>query len=94
MIKRTLLIAVLAMGVLVAGHYMGATPVLAQTAGECALGNLQGCAKDTVLIPTGTICTTASDCISWFVNVVFILATLANLPLSDLGGYSIHLRWW
>lgn len=55
----------------------------AQEGEKCTINNLTASAcKDKVLIPTTNICSNTQDCITWFVNVIFLIAmTLAFVYL-------------
>ena len=78
--KLTIIMAVL---VTVLGlKFMAPAPAYA----ECKIGDISGCAEKTI-IPSGTaICSTATGCIIWFVNIIFLVAVLLSFVYLIWGG--------
>lgn len=81
--RKKLLAIVLLFGGLVFTLGNFGSPALAK---NCSIGDLSGCAEANLIIPTGVVCNSAGECVTWFVNVVFILATLASFLYLVYGG--------
>lgn len=82
--KKTLMSLLLVLGLAVGGLVVIApTPALA----ECTIDNLQDpeC-KGRSLLPTSNICNTASECITWFVNAIFLIAVVLSFIYLVWGG--------
>ena len=82
--KLSLVLAVLA--VLLMGTLAKPALSLAQGDPNCQIGNISGCSQKTI-IPSGTdICNTATGCIIWFVNIIFLVAVLLSFVYLIWGG--------
>lgn len=83
MAKKILISLLVTVGVFVLLGGTHTPPALAQ---NCEIGNLSGCKGDPI-IPMGTeVCETATQCVNWIVNVIFIVAVLASFIYLVLGG--------
>lgn len=87
---RLVMVTIMAMGFLSFTKLVSAAPTDGSgltggspAPGDCSIDNLQNTAcKDKILIPTSNICLDTRSCITWFVNVLFLIAvTLAFIYL-------------
>lgn len=82
--KKALMSLLVVSGLLVGGYLaIAPSPVWA----ECTVDNLQDpeC-KGKSLLPTSNICNTASECITWFVNAIFLIAVVLSFIYLVWGG--------
>ncbi|OGC58061.1 hypothetical protein A3A70_02775 [candidate division WWE3 bacterium RIFCSPLOWO2_01_FULL_42_11] len=62
-----------------------ATPALAANK-ECGFSNLGACAGTGLIFTSNEICTDATSCITFFVNLIFLFAVLATFVVLVWGG--------
>ena len=73
MYKKTLLTTLL----IIVGLFLSGLDNQAVVLAQCNLQDFSGCGDD-VFVPQAVICSTVGTCLSWVVNVSFLLATFAT----------------
>lgn len=86
--KQIILSSILVLGMLIVAAVAQPRNAYAQATGtDCTIDNLQSedC-KTKSLIPTSNICNSPTSCITWFVNVIFLIAVLLSFVYLVWGG--------